>query len=801
MNDRGTNRVHEGLKAGWFSFRSITAVCNRIPARALPEPTAFAHERSVWAATTSLAVVLFALSGCFGPHYMKDDIEAYNRAAVASEQEMLLYNIGRLHYDQPPHFMMLSSVSQTRTFSAGGGFQWSQALAALNPVTAISNGVTATKTITTTSSNISTGSAWQAGPFTAGTVENPTITFVPIQGQEFANRFESPQREKFTLMLEDKTPWGMQPQIKALVLMFAQSLYLIHGPAPDGVSSGCQGSNVWYVNKQHDEERDQEGGNGPKHFYDDFSNCVKDIVDTTLFPVLIDGHYPVPTKTSTEPAAADAVTALGANYEWNQEGKDYKLTTPIRIPAWLDYNPKFVDPLEPRPKRSEPLPLGWFQNDEPDSEELTGYYLAKGYKWNAYPIDLADSRENSNQIYALLPDGYDLARDENGVLVKDRKNNYIPKKTRNVSHSASGRWTKGSPTITNLANITAEDVGRPISGPGIQDNTVVIAVSADTATMSANAESSSVTKITVGPHSARGTMVTGESKITDIDKISAEDVGSSISGAGIPIGTYIVAVNETFKTAVMSTNANSNGATDMTVGTHVATGRWTGFSPMISETLKIGKEDEGSSIVGPGIGYPATIKRVNIDPITATTTVTMSDNAYSDSTTPISIGDVDQSLAFSYADQVVDEVWPVQQNYIYFELRKGQVDDATAKDECHLQTGKHDYTNGVVCGYLKIGNLLEIMQRLGHMACSGDNAYEGECKEASFFGIGPKVPTWAEHSAQIETGQYVWEPAHSDPARAEIDRKMFVNLYKLYQLSLTDTSKLVSSAPPITISK
>src|SRR5713101_796018 len=69
-------------------------------------------------------LALVALTGCFGAPAMHYDIQQYNKEALSSEEEMLLYNIGELHNRQPPHFMMLSEVDQTRTFAASAAFSW-----------------------------------------------------------------------------------------------------------------------------------------------------------------------------------------------------------------------------------------------------------------------------------------------------------------------------------------------------------------------------------------------------------------------------------------------------------------------------------------------------------------------------------------------------------------------------------------------------------------------------------------------------------------------------------------------------
>jgi hypothetical protein len=116
------------------------------------------------------------------------------------------------------------------------------------------------------------------------------------------------------------------------------------------------------------------------------------------------------------------------------------------------------------------------------------------------------------------------------------------------------------------------------------------------------------------------------------------------------------------------------------------------------------------------------------------------------------------------------------------------------------------------------------MHRLADLACDSkdpDNLEEmGKYCSESIFGIGFEAPSWADTSASFIDSdgveKFVWVPAH-DPQKeyptannmanhypknlAGRDRRMFFTLYKLYQMSLVDTSKLVTGAPPVTISK
>jgi hypothetical protein len=604
---------------------------------------------------------------------MRVDIQDYNRAAVASEEQMLLFNIGRLNGEQAPHFMMLSSVSQSRTFSAGASVQWSQMWNSLaSPFAAVGN-VKNADTIT-------------AGPFTGAVNENPTITFVPIQGQDFALRFETPLTDKFALFLEDREWYGTAAEREGLVLLFAQSLYLTHGDNSNCNRGKYARAAQWrtaappftrasglYVNRGPDQQ-DQDPGT---HYYDDFSACVKEIVESYRDTELIDSGYPIPTGSSEGPKAVDLVPALTAGYEFPKDGDKGALRVPVRIPAWFDYNPKFVAP----PKEPDSsAPVFWTRNTPPNSRRVTGYFLPQGYKWKTYKFNNNDS--TSADVYALLPNDYDLDRDKNtGDLKQDAHLQYIlTKSTKPATHKASGTRRGGSLSITET----------------------------------------------------KGT-------------ISSEDVGTRIEGTGIPPGTTIVAV-PTANTATMSLAAD---------------------------------RDTSSAMV---------------------------------------VGDLDQSSGdFSYADEVASAVWPVWKDYFYVELREGKVDDATAERLCQSRRDDSDKSD-LVCGYFKIGNLLQIMQRLAKAACPSKDPtkIETTCQQ-SFFGIGSKedIPKWANRWAPYtvptkaggEETKWVWVPAHdphgsgNQPELAQRDQKEFSTLYKLYQMSLVDTTKLVAGAPPITISK
>jgi hypothetical protein len=571
-----------------------------------------------------LCFALVGLTGCFGPRFMSNDIRSYNQETLNSETEMLLDNIGRLSEHQPPHFMMLATVSQTRTFSATAGFQWTQVLAALNPVTLITRTLSPETTITTTSSSIGRGSTWQAGPFSTSTNENPTITFIPIQGQEFFNRFESPMADRFMYFFQEQIRESAnRDDLKYLIKLSAESLYLRHGETSGYCKHGL------YLNKAIPLKKLPPTVSGRPNIYglQEFSSCLNEIVPSKIdlrspmYVEKIDGHHPVPTKAAADPGAADAITALEKGYEWTKKDKDFVLTTPIRFPAILDYNARFDAPPALQPNLEPALvlyhgPKGRYET-QPGPLDLT-YGTPKGYSWKQY------RNRRGKLSYALVPDGYGV---ENGGLVKYDKCGQ--------AECASG---------------TCEG----------------------------------------------GTCVSGRCEPSTCPQCE------------------------------------------------------TGQCP-------------------------------------------------------------DDKARLLYADDIIDEVWPAQSDYVYVELRRNKVFNKAAKKACFEEPPADD-ESGLICGYFKIGNLLQIMQRLADMAkaCEEAKSANNPACKASYVGIGSIVdkPLWADRWVQIGSGLFIYEPAHNPDSqdyyereRATRDREAFANLYKLYLMSLVNTSQLVTSAPPVTISK
>lgn len=133
------------------------------------------------------AIALFELSllgGCstLGPRTIRGDRFNYNQAAAESSNEQLLLNIVRLRYGEPIHWLEIGSMLSQYTFEAGVDFTtWNYDIKRWkNPTLRAISGVRPDPSPT---------DSWRAN---LGWSDRPTITYLPVQGKEFAQRVLTP---------------------------------------------------------------------------------------------------------------------------------------------------------------------------------------------------------------------------------------------------------------------------------------------------------------------------------------------------------------------------------------------------------------------------------------------------------------------------------------------------------------------------------------------------------------------------------------------------------------------------------
>lgn len=119
---------------------------------------------------------LFTLSGCLAPISLQRSVLAYDHAVTNSLTEQLLLNIARAHNHHAIHFTGVSNIAATFNFRVSAG--------ATPPLGGL------------------TGGGDLSPIFGASVSENPTISIIPIEGEDFTKRLLTPfQETKLTLLL------------------------------------------------------------------------------------------------------------------------------------------------------------------------------------------------------------------------------------------------------------------------------------------------------------------------------------------------------------------------------------------------------------------------------------------------------------------------------------------------------------------------------------------------------------------------------------------------------------------------
>jgi hypothetical protein len=151
-------------------------------------------QRVKFSARFTLAGVFcsLAVTGCLSPITLTRAVTAYDEAVTDAISKQLLTNIARAHQHQPIHFTGVSNIAATFDFRVSAG---------------------ATPALTGDASRT-------LMPIFGGSVaENPTISIVPIEGEEFTQRLLTPfQETKFMLLLRQRY------DIDLLLRLMAQEL-------------------------------------------------------------------------------------------------------------------------------------------------------------------------------------------------------------------------------------------------------------------------------------------------------------------------------------------------------------------------------------------------------------------------------------------------------------------------------------------------------------------------------------------------------------------------------------------------
>ncbi len=128
----------------------------------------------VWVKRLVMLLALVCLSACISPAALDNAVIAYDKATTEILSKQLLLNIARAHQHQPMHFTGVSNIAATFNFQFNAG-----------ATPALTGGHGALLT-----------------PVFGGSIsENPTISIVPMEGEEFTRRLLTPLQETNLTML------------------------------------------------------------------------------------------------------------------------------------------------------------------------------------------------------------------------------------------------------------------------------------------------------------------------------------------------------------------------------------------------------------------------------------------------------------------------------------------------------------------------------------------------------------------------------------------------------------------------
>lgn len=148
-------------------------------------------QRRAWTIWTCVALGL-TVAGCVSPIALHLAVMEYDRAANRIQAEILLLNIARSSHFEPLHFTAVSSVAATFDFQTNVGIRptGAETTALVAPV------------------------------FNAAVAERPTITIIPVEGEDFTKRILAP-------MDASRVAFLFQQQVEPAILLRLMASELI----------------------------------------------------------------------------------------------------------------------------------------------------------------------------------------------------------------------------------------------------------------------------------------------------------------------------------------------------------------------------------------------------------------------------------------------------------------------------------------------------------------------------------------------------------------------------------------------
>lgn len=240
-----------------------------------------------------MILALCGLQGCFSPMALDRAVIEYDKSTADILSKQLLLNIARAHQHQPMHFTGVSNIAATFNFQFNAG---------------------ATPAFTGETGSLLT-------PVFGGTIsENPTISIVPIEGEEFTRRLLTPfQENKLTMLLRQGV------DVDLLLRLLAGELR-IYGGEQDGV----------YLNKPGDAEGYRLFRQAVLHL-----SSIQDRHKLFVEPLMFDQHWTLPAESLT----AEQMTALQKDYKIEYQAERKQVTLSKRVTGHIlltNYDPAML---------------------------------------------------------------------------------------------------------------------------------------------------------------------------------------------------------------------------------------------------------------------------------------------------------------------------------------------------------------------------------------------------------------------------------------------------------------------------
>ena len=347
-------------------------------------------QRSISPVRLALAGLFCSLTvtGCLSPITLNRAVTTYDEAITDAISKQLLINIARAHQHQPIHFTAVSNIAATFDFRVSAG---------------------ATPALT--------GEAGRAlMPIFGGSMaENPTISIVPMEGEEFTKRLLTPYQEtKFLLLLRQRY------DIDLLLRLLAQELRITEN-----------GQEVAYRNTPADRKGYEMFRRVVTHL-----SAIQDQNQLHAEPLIYNQTWTIPANAVT----AEGFQALQKEYlvTYNQKDNTYTLRKQVLGRTLItNYDPDTLSPDE----RARLI-------DEAEEGHLNdvAFDIRPGHVGGEYPLKGDFRLRSFNTILNFL--GRSLEEDPEYHVDKDPR---TPTVQENPVHTMELLLSDGAPSGADLS--------------------------------------------------------------------------------------------------------------------------------------------------------------------------------------------------------------------------------------------------------------------------------------------------------------------------------------------------------------